>query len=93
MLRAQSLQAAGRYREAIGAYQQALPASSGVSAGDAYQGIALSQQRLGNDGAARGAYRQAIAAYEAQVAAGRDAGAAQRGIASCRAALEVLGDG
>lgn len=93
LLRAQSLQSSGRYREAIAAYRQALRSASGMATGDAYQGIGLSLQRLGNDAEARAAYQQAIAAYEAQAAAGRDTGAAQRGIASCRAALEVLGNG
>jgi tetratricopeptide (TPR) repeat protein len=90
--RAQALQAQGRYREAIAAYQAAL-GQAAASAGDIHQGIALAYQRLGEDGAARDAYRQAIGAYQAQVASGRNTGAAQRGLASCMAALEVLGGG
>lgn len=91
--RAQSLQAAGRYREAATAYGQAAGSLSGAAAGEAYQAMALCQQRLGDDAAARAAYRQAIAAYEAQAASGREVSAARQGIASCRAALEVLGNG
>jgi Flp pilus assembly protein TadD len=60
-------------------------------AGEAYQGIALCYQRLGDSGSARAAYRNAIAGYESQIASGRGGSAAQRGIASCNAALEVLG--
>ncbi len=88
MLRAQSLQSTGRYADAVTAYQQALRTATGTARGDAYQGIALSQQRLGNRDAARNAYRQAIAFYESSGGA-----ASQQGIAACRAALEVLGDG
>jgi hypothetical protein len=92
LLRAQNLQQGGQYSEAIESYQQTLRTNAQAT-GEAYQGIALSHQRLGNNEAARSAYRQAIAAYEAQVAAGRDVAAAQRAINSCKAALEVLGDG
>lgn len=93
LLRAQSLQAGGNYREAVTAYDQALGVVPFQNKGDVYQGLALSQQRLGNEEAARSAYQQAIAAYETQAAAGRGTDAARRGIASCRAALEVLGSG
>lgn len=91
LTRAQSLQAAGRYREAIAAYRQALGTIGGLAAGDAQQGVALCYQRAGDEAAAREAYREAITTYEAQIAGGRDIGAAQRGLASCRAALETLG--
>ncbi|MBC8101717.1 MAG: hypothetical protein H7Z41_03925 [Cytophagales bacterium] len=90
MRRAQSLQGANQYAEAVGAYQAAASADPG-SAGEAYQGMGLSYQRLGDDGNARAAYRKAIAAYEAEQSAGRGSGSAARGIASCKAALEVLG--
>ncbi len=90
LIRAQSQQGAGQYREAIASYQMAVSADPG-SAGEAYQGIALCYQRLGDTGSARAAYRNAISGYESQIASGRGTGAAQRGIASCNAALEVLG--
>jgi tetratricopeptide (TPR) repeat protein len=89
MARAQRLQSSGRYKEAITAYREAL--SSGAAAGEAYQGIARSYERLGDSTAARSAYHDALRAYESQAASGRNADAAQRGIASCKAALEVLG--
>ena len=94
MLRAQSLQAAGRYAEAVGAYQQALGGAAnlrGAGRGDAYQGMAASYQRMGNAAQARLAYQQAMAAYQAALN-GPDAAAARQGVATCRAALEVLGD-
>lgn len=94
MLRAQSLQAAGRYAEAVGAYQQALGSAAvlrGAGRGDAYQGMAASYQRMGNAAQARLAYQQALSAYQAALG-GPDAAAARQGVATCRAALEVLGD-
>ncbi|MES2463957.1 MAG: hypothetical protein V4671_25585 [Armatimonadota bacterium] len=90
LLRAQSQQSAGQYREAIASYQMAVGTDANI-AGEAYQGIGLCYQRLGDTGSARAAYRNAIAGYENQIASGRGGGAAQRGIASCNAALEVLG--
>ncbi|MBB6052818.1 tetratricopeptide repeat protein [Armatimonas rosea] len=89
LLRAQTLQVAGRYREAITTYREAL--SAGAPAGDVQQGIALCHQRLGEKAPARSAYQQAITAFEAQVRAGRSIDLASRGIAACRAALDVLG--
>jgi tetratricopeptide (TPR) repeat protein len=89
MTRAQRLQGAGRYKEAVTAYREAL--SAGAAAGEAYQGIARSYERLGDSAAARTAYRDALRAYESQAGAGKNADAAQRGIATCKAALEVLG--
>lgn len=89
LLRAQTLQVAGRYREAITTYREAL--SAGAAAGDVQQGIALCHQRLGETAPARSAYQQAITAFEAQVRAGRSVDQASRGIAACRAALTVLG--
>jgi tetratricopeptide (TPR) repeat protein len=94
MLRAQSLQAAGRYAEAVSAYQQALGGAAvlrGAGRGDAYQGMAASYQRMGNAAQARLAYQQAMTAYQAALS-GPDAAAARQGVATCRAALEVLGD-
>jgi len=87
--RARRLQSMGRYDEAVGAYRDAL--NNGAAAGETHQGIALAQQRLGDKAAARAAYLQAIAAYEAEIAAGKNVSAARRGLESCRAALEVLG--
>jgi tetratricopeptide (TPR) repeat protein len=89
LLRAQSLQVAGRYREAITTYREAL--STGAAVADVQQGIALCHQRLGEKAPARSAYQQAIAAFETQVRAGRRVDQANRGIAACRAALDVLG--
>ncbi|WP_309708064.1 tetratricopeptide repeat protein [Armatimonas sp.] len=89
LLRAQTLQASGRYREAITAFREALAA--GAIAGDVQQGIALCHQRLGEKAPARSAYQQAIVAFEAQVRGGRSVEQAQRGISVCRAALDVLG--
>ena len=89
LLRAQTLQASGRYREAITAFREALAA--GAVAGDVQQGIALCHQRLGEKAPARSAYQQAIVAFEAQVRGGRSVEQAQRGISVCRAALDVLG--
>ena len=94
MLRAQALQAAGRYAEAVSAYQQALGGAAnlrGAGRGDAYQGMAASYQRMGNAAQARLAYQQAMSAYQAALG-GPDAAAARQGVATCRAALEVLGD-
>ncbi|MCX6366847.1 MAG: tetratricopeptide repeat protein [Armatimonadetes bacterium] len=89
LLRAQTLQVAGKYREAITAFREALAA--GATAGDVQQGIALCHQRLGEKAPARSAYQQAIVAFEAQVRGGRRVEQAQRGISVCRAALDVLG--
>lgn len=92
MARARRLQSSGKYNEAIAAYRDALAQGAG---GDAHQGIGQCLQRLGNDGGAKLAYQDAVAAYEAQAHEGGansyKALLAQRGIASCRAALEVLG--
>ena len=89
LLRAQTLQASGKYREAIPAFREALAA--GAASGEVQQGIALCHQRLGEKAPARSAYQQAIVAFEAQVRAGRGVDQAQRGISACRAALDVLG--
>jgi len=89
LLKAQTLQTAGKYREAITAYREAL--AQGAPVGEVQQGIALSYQRLGEKAAARAAYQHAIVAFEAQVQAGRRVEQASRGIAACRAALDVLG--
>jgi tetratricopeptide (TPR) repeat protein len=88
---AQTLEANGRYRDAIPQYQRAADNDPEI-AGEAYQGMALSYQRQEDAASARAAYRRAITAYEAEAATSHDPSAAQRGIASCRAALEVLGD-
>ena len=64
MLRAQTLQSSGRYREAIAFYRNAMAA--GADAGECHQGIALCHQRMGEADAARDAYRRAIVAYERQ---------------------------
>jgi tetratricopeptide (TPR) repeat protein len=90
MLRAQSLQSAGKYPEAIASYQMAVSADPSA-AGEAYQGIAMCYQRMNDNGSARAAYRNAIAGYESAAASGRGGNAAQRGIAACKAQLEVLG--
>lgn len=92
LLRAQAQQSAGRYQEAVSSYQMAVSADPG-SAGEAYQGMALCHQHLGDTGSARAAYRNALSAYERESASGRGGSSAQRGIASCKAALEVLGGG
>ena len=90
LARGRNLQGAGRYSEAWDAYREALAGDSSL-AGEAQQGIAQCQIRLGNESAARAAYRAALAAFQTQAAAGRNAAAAQRGIAACKAALELLG--
>ncbi len=89
LLRAQTLQATGKYREALTSFREALAA--GAAIGDIQQGIALCYQRLGEKVPARTAYQQAIQAFEAQIQAGRRVEQAQRGISACRAALDVLG--
>jgi tetratricopeptide (TPR) repeat protein len=92
LTRARRLHTSGKYEAAIAAYREALMQGGG---GDAYLGMGQSYQRLGNDAAAITAYRDAIGAYEAQAQTGGQnsyaALTARRGIASCRAALEVLG--
>lgn len=90
LTRARQYQNSGRYDDAIAAYREAL-ATGAVSSGDAHQAIGQCYQRMGNDGAARTAYKEALRSYEAQAQSGRGTAAAQRGIASCNAALEVLG--
>ena len=90
LLRAQAQQNAGRYQEAVSSYQMAVNSDPG-SAGEAYQGMALCYQHMGDTGSARAAYRNAMSAYEREAASGRGGNSAQRGIASCKAALEVLG--
>jgi tetratricopeptide (TPR) repeat protein len=83
LLKAQSLQLAGRYREAKSAYQEALRA--GVRVGMVHQGIALCQQRLGDRKAAKVAYQNALTAYESEGTL-----IASRGAETCRIALELL---
>ncbi len=85
LARARALQQSGLYRQAIGAYREA---ANGSSAGSAYQGMAQCYESLSDTGGAKSAYRDAIRAYTAQGSA-----SAQRGINSCKAALEVLGGG
>lgn len=89
--RARRLQAEGRYSEAVRAYRDAL--ERGKRTGDVLLGMAQSYQRIGDTGAARGAYVEAIQAYEAQIAAGRSSISAQQGIATCRAAIQLIGGG
>ncbi|MDX1932195.1 MAG: hypothetical protein SFU56_06295 [Capsulimonadales bacterium] len=86
MERARSLQGAGHYPEAIRAYRHAL--SSGAR-GDAYQGIAQSYQRMGDEESARASYREAIRAYQHERPARPRL--AQQGIETCEAALTLLG--
>jgi tetratricopeptide (TPR) repeat protein len=86
MERARYLQGSGHYAEAIRAYRDAM--SSGAR-GAAYQGIAQSYQWMGDSESARASYKEAIQAYE-QERTNRPY-LAQRGIASCEAALMLLG--
>jgi tetratricopeptide (TPR) repeat protein len=86
---ARAFQGAGRYRDAVAEYRQALAVRS--ASGELHQNLALCYQRLGEPSAARDAYARAIDAYRRQLARGDDTESVQRGIASCQAALEVLG--
>jgi tetratricopeptide (TPR) repeat protein len=90
LARARRFQSAGRFADAISAYQEALGSGAG-SPGDVHQGIAECYHRMGNDASARAEYQAALSAYESQAASGRSVAAAQRGISACKAALEVLG--
>jgi tetratricopeptide (TPR) repeat protein len=86
MDRARYLQGSGHYAEAIRAYQNVL---SGGVRGDVYQGIAQSYQRMGDTESARASYKDAIHAYEQERPT--QPRLAQQGIASCEAALVLLG--
>jgi tetratricopeptide (TPR) repeat protein len=87
---ARALQGAGRYRDAVVGYREAI--AQGGAAGELHQNLALCYQRIGDLGAARDAYAHAIDAYTVQLRREGDSESARRGIASCRAALEVLRD-
>ncbi|RMH06295.1 MAG: hypothetical protein D6697_10950 [Armatimonadetes bacterium] len=85
LTQAQNHQRAGKYREAIQAYLQALP--NAPNPAEVYQQIATCYLRLGEKANARLYFQQAIAEYERQIQAGRDADAARQGIAACQNGL------
>jgi len=85
LTQAQNLHRAGNYREAIQAYQQALPTAPNPA--EVHQQIATCYLRLGDKANARAHFLQAIAEYERQTQAGRDTEAARQGIAACQNGL------
>ncbi|MEN3000909.1 MAG: tetratricopeptide repeat protein [Armatimonadota bacterium] len=80
-------QMAGNYREAIEAYQQALPTAP--SQGDVHQQIAICYLRLNDKANARLHFQQAIQAYQLQIQRGQDVPAAQEGIRACEQGLKL----
>lgn len=85
--RAMQLQGAGKYNDAISAYQTVLKKTS--DKGRVYQQLGLSYQRTGKNQQAIDSYRKAILAYKEQLAAGRDASDVQRDIRACEAGIQV----
>lgn len=85
LTQAQNYQRAGKYREAVQAYLQALP--NAPNPAEVYQQIAICYLRLGEKANARVYFQQAIAEYERQIQAGRDVDAARQGIAACQNGL------
>ncbi len=88
LLKAQTLQAAGKWREAIAWFRNA--EFAGAEPGDCHQGVALCHQRLAEWDNARASYRKAIAAFEKHRGTPRWR-IAERSWSACKAALEVLG--
>lgn len=84
---AQSHQMAGNYRDAITAYQRALP--NAPSPGYVHQQIATCYLRLGDKASARTHFLQAIQEYERQIQAGREVESAQQGLAACQDGLKL----
>ncbi len=84
---ARRYQMAGNYREAIAAYQRALPTAP--SPGYVHQQIATCYLRLNDKANARKHFQQAIREYERQISAGRDMDGARQGIASCQDGLKL----
>lgn len=80
-------QMAGNYREAIAAYQRALP--NAPSPGYVHQQIATCYLRLNDKANARSHFQQAIREYERQISAGRDVESARQGIAACQDGLKL----
>jgi tetratricopeptide (TPR) repeat protein len=89
MLKAQALQSAGKWSEAIAWFRNAQFA--GADTGECQQGIALCHQRLGEWDNARASYKRALDAYAKHRGTPRWR-TAERGWNACRAALEVLGE-
>lgn len=84
---ARRYQMAGNYREAIAAYQRALPTAP--SPGYVHQQIATCYLRLNDKANARNHFQQAIQEYERQISAGRDVDGARQGIAACQDGLKL----
>ena len=82
---------AGNYDEAIQQYQQALRGATNPAA--VYQQIAICQQRLGRNNDAAGSYQSAIGAYKRQIADGKNADEAKRGLAAAEAGLKLVQGG
>jgi tetratricopeptide (TPR) repeat protein len=80
-------QMAGNYREAIAAYEQALPTAS--SPGTVHQQIAICYLRLGEKVNARTHFQQAIQAYQEQIQRGQQVEAAREGIRACEQGLKL----
>jgi tetratricopeptide (TPR) repeat protein len=80
-------QMAGNYRQAIEAYQQALPTAP--SQGEVYQQIAICYLRLGDKPNARTHFLRAIEAYQAQIQRGERVDAAREGIRACEQGLKL----
>lgn len=83
--RAMQLQGAGKYNDAISAYQNILKKTNDKAR--VYQQLALSFQHSGKNQQAIDSYRKAISAYKEQLSAGRDASDVQRDIRSCEAGI------
>ncbi|MFM7321252.1 MAG: tetratricopeptide repeat protein, partial [Armatimonadota bacterium] len=88
LLKAQTLQSVGKWREAIAWFRNA--EFAGADPGDCNQGMALCHQRLAEWDSARASYRKAIAAFEKHRGTPRWR-IAERSWSACKAALEVLG--
>lgn len=89
MSKAMQYQSADKYQDAVNAYRQSLGKSRDKA--QVYQQMALSYQRLGQNGRAVESYRKAIQSYQEQLSAGRDRGEVQAGIRACEAGIQVSG--
>ena len=85
--RAMQLQGAGKYNDAIDAYQNVLKKTTDKAR--VYQQLGLSYQRTGKHSQAIESYRKAIQAYRDQLTAGRDPSDVQRDIRACEAGIQV----
>lgn len=85
---ARQLQMSGNYSRAVTQYTKALD-GAGDDAASIHQQIALCYQRLDQKDSAVTHYNDAIASFKAQISAGHNVEAANRGIKTCEAGIRA----